>query len=187
MSESKDPLADPSMVASICKVDEAPIDPNRKRITEEMGVHTEWYETARNMTPDKLDTFLKHLMDDYHHDYGTICHALAAGGVATMWAMNKHPEGGITGFQASAIMWEVVQHWMSYKGPLRLVQFDHMLYPQYAEIFDRTITKYTWEYLQKTAKEQLEQKDGHACKDVVAHWQSIVDGKVPFGYTVVDN
>ena len=60
-------------------------------INEEMNIQKGWYENAENMTMDNLPEFLRHLSEDYRHDYGTICHALSAGSLATIHAMNRAP------------------------------------------------------------------------------------------------
>lgn len=160
-------------------------------ITEEMNVHKEWYEEARKQSVDTLEDFIKHLMGDYGHDYGTYCHAIAASMMATLYSINHSEEyGGITGFQASCIMWEIVRRmcFSDNKTGLRLINYDNMLYPQYEYKFkEKTITKGTFEALQKEAKEKLEEDDGFAHPAVVAHWQSIVDGEVPFGYQVKED
>lgn len=67
-----------------------------------------------------------------------------------------------------------------------------MLYPQYEYKFTgRTISSDTWAALQKSAKENLEEDEKNenyrAHPRVIAHWKSIADGKVPFGYTVKDD
>lgn len=154
-------------------------------ITEEMKVHEKWYVEAREMTLDKLPEFLERLMTSYQHDYGTICHALAAGAVATAWAMNSHGGGGITGFQAGAVMWEFIRSWHNLEGPAKLVDYRDMLYPQYSDKFQKTITKETWEWIQSQAMEKL--KEDGACDEVAAHFRSIADGTVPFGYVVKDD
>ncbi len=43
------------------------------------------------------------------------------------------------------MMWQFITNWMSeYKDkPLRLVNYDKMLYPQYAGDFSKTISKET--------------------------------------------
>lgn len=137
------------------------------------------------MTLDKLPEFINHLLNDYTHDYGTICHAIAAGAVATAWAMNNDPHGGITGFQAGAVMWEFVRNWMHEDGPMKLVRYDTMLYPQYEDHYDKVISKSTFDYLQEKARENLERGEAHP--SVMAHWQSIVDGNVPFGYSIKED
>lgn len=158
----------------------------KQAINEEMKVHEQWYKEAKNVNLETLPAFLNHLMGDYRHDYGTICHALTAGSIATMWAMDKHEQGGITGFQASCIMWEFIRNWMSYESSLKLVKYDDMLYPQYEGKFAKTISKSVFEDLQKKAKKNLEESEFvHAA--VKAHWESIVNGIVPFGYEIKED
>jgi hypothetical protein len=61
-------------------------DKNRRAITEKDGVHKEWYEQAKKIQgPSELTTFVAHLLNDYIHDYGTICHACAAAAIAGAW------------------------------------------------------------------------------------------------------
>jgi len=157
-------------------------------ITEEMGVHKEWYIEARKVTEKTLPEFIRHITEDYSHDYGTICHALASAAVAAANAVNHSPEGGITGFQAGAVMWEFIRHWNyeDNKSGMKIVDYDQMLYPQSDYKFDKTISKSTWEVIQKMAKENLEEKQEHAHPNVISHWESIVNGKIPFGYTIKD-
>ena len=180
-----------------------------KKITEEMRIHDEWYKESANITLETLPEFLKKLSEDYEHDYGTICHAVSASALAAAKAMDKSPQGGITGFQASCIMWEFIKHWMHIKNePLRLIKYKNMLYPQHAEDFI-SITQDTWEWLQKTAKERIRKilafkKFGKReilfrCFDeskthygrqtnvhpkVFSHWKNIVYGIVPFGFII---
>lgn len=161
-------------------------NPNRQVITEEMGVHKEWYVQAKEQSRETLPEFLDHLMNDYEHDYGTICHAIAAGAIATAVVINRGPQGGITGYQSGAVMWEFIRNWQYMDGPLRLIEFSEMLYPQNADQFDKVVSKSTWAELQKMAKEKLILPDCmlSAHPDVIAHWKSIVDGVVPFGWKV---
>ena len=48
---------------------------------------------------------------------------------------------------------------------------------------DKTIPRITWECLRETAKEKLKKRQD-ANEEVVEHWQSIVDGKIPFGFKI---
>ena len=137
----------------------------KQQITEEMKIHEVWYKEAKDMTLEGLPEFINHLMNDYGHDYGTICHAMTAGGIATMNAINKSDQGGITGFQAGAIMWEFIRNWMyrDNKTGLKLMDYDKFLYPQYEYTFDKTINVCTWAAIQKEAliktKEAIEQHE----------------------------
>ena len=163
---------------------------NKRPITEEDGIHKEWYKQAKAQTLDTLQEFLRHLTEDYVHDYGTICHAVAASGVAAMNAVNHSPTGGITGFQAGAVMWEVIRAWNAFgladDVPMRIVHYDNLLYPQYADKFALTISRDTWGWVQARAQ-QLIAGGGSSHPEVQAHWQSIVDGQVPFGLTVKED
>ena len=132
-----------------------------KQITEEMKVQDEWYKEAKSMTLDKLPDFLNKLMNDYGHDYGTICHAFASGAIATVRAMDHSEHGGITGFQAGAIMWEFIRNW-NYnhnKTGLKIIDFDKFLYPQYSDYFQKTISPEAWVAIQKEAAVQLKEAD----------------------------
>jgi hypothetical protein len=159
----------------------------RVAITEEQHLEKEWYEDARNQTLETLPDFMNHLLNDYQHDYGTICKAIAACGAAAMYAANNTEQGGITGFQAGCINWEVLKAWGEFQTHTgaRLINFDNMIYPQYEEKFDKIISKETWESIQKYAKENLlEEREYGLHPEVKAHMESIVAGNVPFGYKI---
>lgn len=159
-----------------------------EKINEKQHLEKEWFKEATEQTIETLPKFINHVMNDYEHDYGTICHAVSACALAAAWAANKHKRGGITGFQAGFVMWDFIKEWM-YKNnrtALRIVNYDDMLYPQYKEKFDKVITKETFEGIQKAAYENLDRiKNGDkAHSDVIKHWESIVAGNVPFGYKI---
>ena len=158
------------------------------KITEEMHVEKEWFEQAREQTLETLPDFINHVMNDYIHDYGTVCHAISACAIAAAWAADNTENGGITGFQASFVMWNFVKQWSysSNKCGLKIIDYDDMLHPQYEHKFtQKTISSDIWESLQERAKELLEEnKNGIAHPDVREHWKSIVNGVVPFGYVV---
>ena len=161
---------------------------SRKPITEDMNLQDEWYKRAYSMKPNDFPEFFRELTEDYEHDYGTVCHAMAAIGLAAMWAFDKSEgaRGGITGFQAGCVMWEVIRH-MNYednKCGLRLLNMDDLLYPQYEYKFC-SISSNIWEAVQKEAQKRLSER-GTAHPDVVAHWKSIVNGKIPFGLRIED-
>jgi hypothetical protein len=155
-----------------------------KPITEEMKVHEEWYkESPKNI--EELAAFITRLLGDYQHDYGTICHALAAGAIATCKMMDNSAQGGITGFQAGAIMWEFMKHWNDIGLPARLIDFNNLLYPQYEYEFN-SISEDTWSYIREEARKKLSDRENLVHPDVYAHWKSIADGKVPFGLRIKD-
>lgn len=163
----------------------------RIAVTEESGVHKEWLKRAKEIrTVEELTAFITEMREAYQHDYGTICHAIVASAIAAMWCMEHGSQGGITGFQAGAIIWELIDAWNVFdKGPKRMVCYRNMLYPQYQDKFEKMITQKTWDWLQEEAKKEI--KDAHpqmnADGEVYRHWQSIAAGIVPFGYSVVTN
>ena len=84
-------------------------------------------------------------------------------------------------------MWDFIRQWMYPNNMcgLKLVNYDNMLYPQDSDHFEKTISSDVWNKIQAQAKELLaETTNAHPV--VRAHWQSIVDGQVPFGYVVKD-
>src|SRR5699024_9417415 len=104
---------------------------SRKPITEDMRLQDEWYKRAYNMKPDDFPDFFREMTEDYIHDYGTVCHAMAAVGLAAMFAFNNSEgaRGGITGFQAGHVMWQVILH-MNYennKCGLKILDMDNLL------------------------------------------------------------
>lgn len=117
-----------------------------------------WEEEMKTITLETLPAFLRRIMDDYSHDYGTICHAFATGAIATCKAMDRHPGGGITGFQAGAVMWQFIREWNNSgnKTSMRLVDYDNFLYPQYSDKFQKTLDKSTWLAIQKQASIEVE-------------------------------
>lgn len=158
-------------------------------ITEEMKIHEDWYNEAKSMKMENLLPFLEKLTTEYGHDYGTICHAIAASAIAAATAVNATPAGGITGFQAGAVFWEFYRHWhaMNPDAPARLLRYENMLYPQYEHAFEKIISAETWKWLQEEAQKNLEKEKEYVSNKVRTHWQSIVNGQVPFGYIVKED
>jgi len=149
------------------------------------------YRTLINEKAKKVESMdqLKTLIEEieaYEHDYGTIVVGCFAAMLGAFNVVNRGPSGGITGFQAGCLGWEAIKEFMSLTkdAPVRLVDFANMLYPQYADKFDRSISKETWKYLQEKAVENLAKENQSAHPNVVNHWKSISMGNVPFGYSV---
>ncbi len=158
------------------------LDPNRKQITEESNEHIKWFEAASKGTIETLGDFVKMLANDYEHDFGTIVHAMAAAVGATLSAINNSDQGGITGFQASCLMWEILEKEFHVEFPSRLVRFEHMLFPQYEYEF-KAIPYDIWVWLRERAGHLLETApDLH--DSVKAHMKEIKDGKVPYGFRI---
>lgn len=160
-------------------------------VTEEMHPEKEWFAEAKEKKVDDLRCFIKHLVNDYTHDYGTVCRAVAASAVAAAWAANR--EGGfLTGFQAGFVMWDFIRYWMkpSNQCGMKLIDYDDFLFPQNAYKFEKTIDSDTWSAIQNEARKNLKEMHDSMVPvhpRVLEHWKSIVDGNVPFGYRVSDS
>lgn len=157
---------------------------SKKKIIEEYkDPEKDWFEWAKNIkSVDQLTVFVKHMLYDFDHDYGTLCHAIAACAVASAYLGAEVK--GITGFQSGFVMWDFIKNWTKQdnKCGLRLIDYDNFLYPQYEHKYDKTIDISVWKSIQEEAKKNLEERD--ACDEVKEHWKSIVEGVVPFGYSV---
>ena len=70
---------------------------------------------------------------------------------------------------------------------MALIDYDNMLYPQYAYKFEKTIAPNTWKSLQEAVREKIEQDGEYAHPEVLKHWKSIADGIVPFGYQIKED
>lgn len=165
---------------------ETPIEEEKKMDEFEAKKHLE--EKRREIKSfDDLVAFLKYVEENFNYDYGVAPRAMAQAALAVSWYFCS--KFGITGFQAGFVMWEFVRDWQFRynRTSLKILDYDNMLYPQYDYKFEKTISSRVWASLQKAAKENLEKDFEHAHPDVVAHWQSIVDGKVPFGFTVKED
>lgn len=147
---------------------------------ETLALRDKLMEAAKKVrSRDELIAFLD-TFQDYPDDYNFAVYRPAAAAIAATWA---HAEG-ITGFQAGAIQWEIIRLWDVFDGKagLHMQQYIDLLYPQYEAKFT-TIPASVWEKVQRIAAENLA-SESMAAETVRAHWQTIVDGKVPFGLGV---
>lgn len=156
-----------------------------ENMPEFQKIYKEWQEYVAHIeTIEEFNDFFNDLMNNYYFDYGTQCRAIGLLAAAAAWLGAN--TGLITGFQASFVMWEFIQNWTyrNNKTGLKIVDYDNMLYPQYEYKFNKTISSETWNALQNEASRKLQESSEFVHPDVVEHWKSIVEGKVPFGYKV---
>lgn len=152
---------------------------------DEFELRDKLKEERKNIdTFDNLIDFLRNIQDNYNCGYGEAPRAIAQASLAVAWYLAD--EFGITGFQASFVMWDFIKDWLfsSNECGMRLVDYDNMLYPQYEDKFQKTIGSDTFESLQKKAQQLIETNGEYAHPAVIEHWKSIAAGKVPFGYVV---
>lgn len=155
----------------------------------EFAVRDELRAKRKDITSfDELVDFLKYIEENCNTGYGTAPRAIAQAALAVLWYLCE--KFGITGFQAGCAMWDFITDWSfrDNKCGLKIVDYDNMLYPQYGYKFEKTISPDVWKALQEQASENLKEnasdKMRTAHPDVIAHWKSIIDGKVPFGYSI---
>ena len=117
----------------------------------------EWIATAKKAKIDQLPDVINSMLDGHEHDYGTICHVTAIAALAGANAVNNSEQGGISGYQAGAVMWEFIREFLytSNKTGLKITDYDNFLFPQYGYRFDRTIAADNWKELQKAAAENM--------------------------------
>mgnify|MGYP003275648793 CR=1 FL=1 len=133
-------------------------------------------------TDEQLFEFIKDVKEKFNYGYGVAPRSIAQAAVAV--ADYLLCEMGCTSFQASCVMWDIIRD-LNYTGNqcgLKIIDYDDFLYPQYKYKHQKAIGKDTWGNIQNQAKKNLEESGG--CDEVREHWQKIVDGIVPFGYTV---
>ena len=141
------------------------------------AIEAEWREKAKQCTLETLPGFLTELAERYRHDYGTICHAIGMAAVAAASAMNHSSQGGITGFQASAVMWRFVREWSHSNNVcgLRLINYDNFLYPQYEHDFQKVLSRDVWKRIQEAARAELDKADNEYLCYLKAHEQYKID------------
>ncbi len=144
----------------------------------------EWYEKAKHVkNPDELKEFIEYVYSfgDFP-GYDEDVHAITAIAIASSWCANEYYK--ITGFQASYVGLQYLMHWTyGYRDivGISVTDYTDMLYPQCQYKFEKKIDKDMFKALQEAAKKKLDDGDCGTQK-VREHWQSIVDGTVPFGY-----
>lgn len=156
--------------------------------SREFEVKAELQEKRKDIKSfDNLTAFLEDVSKNYGTGYGECVRAIGQAILATADYLGH--EFGITGFQAGCIMWEFISEWTDFGDEVgaKILDYDKMLYPQYEHDFQKVISSKTWENLQKAAKARLDCDTEGACGNVIDHWRSIIDGKVPFGYVVKDD
>ena len=150
---------------------------------DELALAKQWYAESQKQTLETLPAFMRKVLGR-KHSYGTICRAVTACALGAARAADHSEHGGITGFQAGCIMWDFVTEWLSVKGPARMLRYEHMLFPQYEQDFDKTVSKDTAEYLKTEARKMLAEEQKFLDERVRKHWEMLAEGKLPWGYKV---
>lgn len=144
------------------------------------------YKKAEEVNSEEALLVLIKEIKEFDHDYGTIVYGCMAAMIAAFKVINNSPAGGITGFQAGCLGWECIHKFMIIEAPCKIVNYNNMLFPQYAYEFEKTITSETWFALRTRAKEKLNKNQEYYHPDVLAHLTKVAEGVIPFGYEIKD-
>jgi len=140
---------------------------------------------------DDMGAFIKHIVTDYRHRdlrsvittcFLTVYHAI------DKFMMSQYDNEIVyksdCGMFPVDLVVEDFVRWLEEETgePMDLVKIGRMLYAQNEEHCDKKLHDDDFAWMQKEAEKHL--KGGHGSKENKKHWQSIVDGKVPFGYTL---
>lgn len=133
---------------------------------------------------DDLRDLIEEVKNNFNYDYSVAPRAAGAACVAVAKYLAR--EMGLTVFQANFLTWGFIFGFQcpNNKTGLKIIDFDDMLYPQYEHKFDKSISRETWETIQETAKQYYQERNNITSPQVKAHWESIINGVVPFGYTI---
>lgn len=135
-------------------------------------------------TLEQVMAIVKNVQENFNYDYGVAPRAIGAAAYAVASFLAR--KMGITGFQAGFAMFDFIRafNYPSNKCGLRIIDYDDMLYPQYEYKFQKTISLSTWQSIQVEAKKRLDESKSNVHPAIIAHWKSIANGVVPFGYCV---
>lgn len=159
--------------------EEKPV-PLESKVREELE-----QKASKVRSMEDFQAFFKDAME-LEHDYGSICVAIGMVAKAAATMADRHENGGITGFQAGAVMWEFMRTWngVGKDGPVGLTKYENLMYPQYEKYFQATINKATWDWAKEEAKKRLEKDTNGAAPAIIEHWKKMAEGIIPFGLTI---
>lgn len=148
-------------------------------MTEQEYRDAMYAKAAEVRTTDDFAALIREMEQD-EFDYGRIVYACAAAAIAGFNVMNRTKNGGITGFQAGCLMWEMVKKFgMFSEGPLKIIDYGKLLYPQSDDDFAHDLSAESMAELQKRATDMLSKDSGFAHPAVMERWREIAAGDFP--------
>ena len=154
--------------------------------TDEAAVAlSQWSQVVGSLQkPQEALKFIKVLARTYEYDDDMLCEALVYSMLAGATAFaREYGLKTLTLEQTQWVLWSFLGKWLQTDEPIRLLRISYMLEPEMREVFNTALPRSFFDWLQEAAKERLEALPD-ASKERREHWQSIVDGAVPFGYTL---
>lgn len=146
----------------------------------------EWYAAAEQQTAESIGGFIRALASTKCEEKNGNIEMALASMVAALNVLEKEYGYKFSQVQKECMAIEIQRALglLQSKAGVHVLDYDDMLDWRLQIFFANLIGESAWETLQKEAARRLEKWPEADEKDRV-HWQSIVDGKVPFGYTVM--
>lgn len=148
----------------------------------------EYLEEAKKQTPSTVGEFIQKLSKEKFTYNSEVNYTMVAMVAAQSAISNRSDSAGMTGFQASCLYLSLADQLLVKDpgSPVGITLYEQMLYPYYKDNFtSRTISSDTFEWLQNKARILLQEfTPDDVLPSVIKHWNSIANGKAPFGYKV---
>ena len=149
--------------------------------------HRKWLEKAKHVSREELPSFIDEIMEK-GDGYSDLIYAVSSCCIATMSVCGK----GMTGYQASWVPLIFLQNvnGVGTKVGFKVVDYDNMMYPQYEDYFNVTLSRDMMEALQEEAVERLGEyadrpnDDKMIAPSVLKHWIKLASGTPPYGLNV---
>ena len=143
----------------------------------------ELWEDRAKLSTETFEEFFSYLQS-FKHDYGTTVWAASMVMRKAFYLWNRSEEGGITGFQASCLAWDMMD-FFGMKDPvgMRLMGYSELCFPEREGHFCE-IPYEIWEMVRKFADEQIKDHGDSMLASHRSHMIDVRDGKVPFGLRV---
>jgi hypothetical protein len=172
--------------------DGAEVLPFRRVLSEtgDAGLIATWFDRAQHMrSAVELADFVSDLAERPDHSMESIVHAAAAVAVAASAVVLRSPSaeklGAYHSVMAHNLMaWRYIEEFGGFDdGPKRMLQYQQLLYPRFADKFGKKIDRATMDWLIAKAKEILE--SGRTLHSSVRfHLEGISCGIPPFGFEI---
>lgn len=164
-----------------------------RRVLSETGdaeLITSWFDRAQRMrSAVELADFVSDLADRPDHSMESIVHAAAAAAVAAsavvLTSASAEKLGAYQSVTAHNLMaWRYIEEFGGFdEGPKRMLQYQQMLYPRFADKFGKKIDRATMDWLVVKAKEILE--SGRSLHSSVRfHLEGLACGIPPFEFEI---
>ena len=141
-------------------------------------------------TFEMLIEYLRDIKDNgRYQSYGGVVSAMGQALLAVAFFFAR--EFGITGFQASCLMWEFLREWSfpNNKSGLRIIDLDLLLFPQYDDRYKKfLIDSAQKRVLIQAAKDKMADCTKYDCSPAVwQRWKDMSKGKFPSFVTIEED